>query len=100
MKNIFLGLPEATSDMLSYAYTKWANPDRDADWWIRTGASYMSTDQGWAWVGSPQVEALKNPNFLKFDVGLKNFFQVSYPTNFDPRNKIIFQLFAKNFSRF
>ena len=52
MKNIFLGLPEATSDMLAYAYTKWANPDRDADWWIRTGASYMSTDQGWAWDGT------------------------------------------------
>ena len=44
--------------MLAYAYTKWANPDRDADWWIRTGASYMSTDQGWIWDGTGKSHEL------------------------------------------
>jgi hypothetical protein len=38
------GLALATTDALEFAYTYWNNPERDQDWWVRTGASYMSTD--------------------------------------------------------
>lgn len=49
MKYIHLdghGIPysKVTADMLQYAYTNWTNEHRNEDWWIRTGASYMSTD--------------------------------------------------------